>query len=42
MSETQAATEELRRALAAEEGGKRWLKRLALAGSIIVVVGAVP
>ncbi len=40
MSETQAATEELRRALAAEEGGKRWLRRLAVAGSVIVVVGA--
>ena len=40
MSETQAATEELRRALAAEEGGKRWLKRLAVAGTILVLVGA--
>jgi HlyD family secretion protein len=40
MSETTAATEELRRALAAEEGGRRWLRRLAVAGGVAVVVGA--
>src|SRR5580693_6798158 len=40
MNETTAATEELRRALAAEEGGRRWLRRLAVAGSIVVVLGA--
>jgi HlyD family secretion protein len=39
MNETTAATEELRRALAAEEGGRRWLRRLAVAGSIVLVLG---
>ena len=39
MNDTTAATEELRRALAAEEGGRRWLRRLAIAGSIVVVLG---
>jgi HlyD family secretion protein len=39
MNETTAATEELRRALAAEEGGRRWLRRLAIAGSIVLVLG---
>jgi HlyD family secretion protein len=40
MNETTATTEELRRALAAEEGGRRWLRRLAIAGGIAAVVGA--
>jgi HlyD family secretion protein len=40
MTETAASTEELRRALAAEEGGRRWLRRLAIAGGIAAVVGA--
>jgi HlyD family secretion protein len=40
MNETAASTEELRRALAAEEGGRRWLRRLAIAGGIAAVVGA--
>ena len=31
--------QELRRALAAEEGGRRWLRRLAIAGSIVAVLG---
>jgi HlyD family secretion protein len=35
-----AATEELRRALAAEEGGRRWLRRLGIAGGIVAVIGA--
>ena len=39
MNDTTAATEELRRALAAEEGGRRWLRRLAVAGSIVLVLG---
>ncbi len=39
MNDTTAATEELRRALAAEEGGRRWLRRLAVAGSIVHVLG---
>ncbi len=40
MSDTTAATEELRRALAAEEGGRRWLRRLAIAAGIAAAVGA--
>jgi HlyD family secretion protein len=40
MNDTTAATEELRRALAAEEGGRRWLRRLGIAGGIALVVGA--
>jgi HlyD family secretion protein len=39
MNDTTAATDELRRALAAEEGGRRWLRRLAVAGSIVLVLG---
>ncbi len=40
MSETTTAvTDELRRALAAEEGGRRWLRRLAIAGGIALVIG---
>jgi HlyD family secretion protein len=37
---TQATTEELRRALASEEGGRRWLRRLALAAGFALVIGA--
>jgi HlyD family secretion protein len=40
MNDTTATTEELRRALAAEEGGRRWLRRLAVAGGIAAIVGA--
>ena len=40
MNDTTATTEELRRALAAEEGGRRWLRRLAIAGGIAAIVGA--
>ncbi len=40
MADTTAVTEELRRALAAEEGGRRWLRRGAIAGGIALVVGA--
>ncbi len=39
MSESTAATEELRRALAAEEGGRRWLRRAAVLGVISVAIG---
>jgi HlyD family secretion protein len=39
MSDTTAATEELKKALAAEEGGRRWLRRLAIAGGIAVAFG---
>jgi HlyD family secretion protein len=39
MSQT-AVTEELKRALAAEEGGRRWIRRLAVAGVFVLLVGA--
>jgi HlyD family secretion protein len=35
-----AVTEELRKALAAEEGGRRWLRRAAIAGAFAVAIGA--
>jgi HlyD family secretion protein len=38
MSDTTAVTDELRRALAAEEGGRRWLRRGAIAGALALVV----
>lgn len=34
-----AIDEDVRRALAAEEGGRRWLRRLALLGAVTVLVG---
>jgi HlyD family secretion protein len=37
---TQATTEELRRALASEEGGRRWLRRGAIAAGFALVIGA--
>ena len=40
MNDTTAATDELRRALAAEEGGRRWLRRLAIAGGIALTIAA--
>jgi HlyD family secretion protein len=40
MTQTTAVTEELKKALAAEEGGRRWLRRLAVAGVFSVVIGA--
>ena len=40
MADTSAVTEELRRALAAEEGGRRWIRRGAIAGGIALVIGA--
>ncbi|HSO39200.1 MAG TPA: efflux RND transporter periplasmic adaptor subunit [Labilithrix sp.] len=39
MSEPAAITEDVRRALAAEEGGRRWLRRLAALGVVAVLVG---
>ena len=39
MTDTTAVTEELKKALAAEEGGRRWLRRLAIAGGIAVSIG---
>jgi HlyD family secretion protein len=38
MSDTTAVTEELKKALAAEEGGRRWIRRLAIAGGIALTV----
>src|SRR5579863_7891718 len=40
MNDTTAVTEDLKRALAAEEGGRRWLRRLAIAGGLVIAVGA--
>ena len=40
MTDTIAATEELKKALAAEEGSRRWVRRLAIAlGVVLAVVG---
>jgi HlyD family secretion protein len=39
MSDTSAVTDELQKALAAEDGGRRWLRRLAMAGGLALVVG---
>jgi HlyD family secretion protein len=38
MTDTTAVTEELRRALAAEEGGRRWLRRGAMAGAFALLI----
>ena len=35
-----SVTEELQRALAAQEGGRRWLRRAAMAGAFTLVIGA--
>ncbi len=40
MADTSAVTEELRRALQAEEGGRRWVRRGMIAGGIALVIGA--
>jgi HlyD family secretion protein len=40
MSNTTAVTEELKKALSAEDGGRRWLRRLAFAGALALIVGA--
>jgi HlyD family secretion protein len=39
MTDTSAVTDELQKALAAEDGGRRWLRRLAMAGALALVVG---
>src|SRR5580698_2563444 len=39
MTDTIAATEELKKALAAEEGARRWVRRLAIALGVVVAVG---
>lgn len=40
MTDTTAVTEDLKKALAAEEGGRRWIRRLATAGAIAIAMGA--
>jgi HlyD family secretion protein len=40
MSNTTAVTEDLKKALAAAEGGRRWLRRLAVAAGLTLVVSA--
>lgn len=39
MTDTIAATEELKKALAAEEGARRWVRRLAIAFGVVLAVG---
>lgn len=39
MSERAAITDDVRRALAAEEGGRRWLRRLTALGVVAVLIG---
>src|SRR5580704_9353523 len=39
MTDTIAATEELKKALDAEEGARRWVRRLAIALGVVVAVG---
>jgi HlyD family secretion protein len=38
MTQSTAVTEELKKALAAEEGGRRWLRRLAIVGGMVLVI----
>jgi HlyD family secretion protein len=37
-TQTTAVTEELKKALATEEGGRRWLRRLAVVGGLVLVI----
>jgi HlyD family secretion protein len=39
MTQSPAVTDELKKALSAEEGGRRWLRRLAIAGGLVLAVG---
>jgi HlyD family secretion protein len=39
MTQTSAVTEELKKALAAEEGGRRWLRRLAIVSAFVIAIG---
>jgi HlyD family secretion protein len=39
MTDTVAVTEELKKALSAEEGARRWVRRAALAGALAVAIG---
>ena len=38
MTQSTAVTDELKKALAAEEGGRRWLRRLAIVGALVLVI----
>jgi HlyD family secretion protein len=38
MTQSTAVTDDLKKALASEEGGRRWLRRLAIGGSIVLVL----
>jgi HlyD family secretion protein len=38
MTQSTAVTEELKKALAGEEGGRRWLRRLAIVGGLVLVI----
>src|SRR6516165_10673069 len=38
MTQSTAVTEELKKALAAEEGGRRWLRRLAIVGGLVLAI----
>ena len=40
MTQSTAVTEELKKALSAEEGGRKWLRRLAVAGSLVLAIAA--
>ncbi len=39
MTQSTAVTEDLKKALAAEEGGRRWLRRLAIGGAFALAIG---
>jgi HlyD family secretion protein len=39
MANSTTVTEELKKALTAEEGGRRWLRRLAVAGTVALAIG---
>jgi HlyD family secretion protein len=40
MTQSTAVTEELKKALAAEEGGRRWLRRLAIVGGLVLTMAS--
>ncbi|HEY6460900.1 MAG TPA: efflux RND transporter periplasmic adaptor subunit [Polyangiaceae bacterium] len=40
MTQTTAVTDDLKKALGAEEGGRRWLRRLGIGGGLILIVAA--
>ncbi len=38
MTQSTAVTEDLKKALSAEEGGRRWLRRLAIGGAMVLII----